>query len=158
MTVPKDVTVAVVEDELAAADAYARRHGWSLAWLKDDLVLLLDGRHPADQSVIRWRADVAGYRAVPPAWSCFQRDEHGAFNSRFPKGGTVPGGVGSIFHSSGVICAPFNRLAFKEHSGPHGDWGGPADWLKVRGNVRATVLAEMIAQIVAHLKYSPGWK
>jgi hypothetical protein len=157
MTVPKDVTIAVVEDELVAADAYAHRHGWTLTWLKDELVLFLDGRHPADQSLMRWRSDVAGYRALPPAWSCFRQDEHGAVSPRFPKDGPLPGDTSSIFHSSGVICAPFNRLAFKEHSGPHADWGGPADWLSVRGKVRATVLAEMIAQIVVHLKYSPGW-
>jgi hypothetical protein len=77
---------------------------------------------------------------------------------RFPKGGTLPGGVQSIFHSSGVICAPFNRLAFAEHAGPHGDWGGPANWLSVRRTVRATNLAEMIAQIEAHLTSSPGWQ
>lgn len=158
MTVPKDVTIAVVEDELAAADAYARRHGWSLTWRKDDLAVLLDGKHPADQSLMRWHADVAGYRAVPPAWSCFQGDAQGAWKRRFPKGGALPGGISSIFHSSNVICAPFNRLAFKVHSGPHEDWGGPADWLNVRGKVRATVLAEMIAQIIVHLTYSPGWQ
>jgi len=159
MTVPKDVTIAVVEDELLAADAYARRHGWSLTWLKDDLVLLADGKHPADQSSMRWHAHLGGYRAFPPAWTCFQREEgKDAFKSRFPKAGSVPGGASSIFHSAGVICAPFNRLAFQEHSGPHADWGGPAQWMNVRGHVRATVLAEMLAQIIIHLKFSPGWQ
>jgi hypothetical protein len=66
--------------------------------------------------------------------------------------------VGSIFHGSGVICAPFNRLAYGEHGGPHGDWGGPLSWLNVRGHVRATALADMLALIIAHLNYSPGWK
>jgi hypothetical protein len=158
MGMPKDVTIAVVEDELPPADAYALRHGWSLTWLRDDLVILADGRHPADQSLLRWHADVAGYRAVPPAWSCFQQEEKDVFKRRFPKGNALPGGASSIFHGAGVICAPFNRLAFQEYSGPHADWGGPADWLKVRGHVRAIVLAEMLAQIFIHLKYSPGWQ
>jgi hypothetical protein len=157
MTVPKDVTVAVVEDELQAANAYVRRHSWSITWQKEELAVLFNGKHPADDCLIRWRAEVADYRAMPPAWTCFQVDDQGATTPRFPKAGTVEGGVGSIFHPSGVICAPFNRLAFKVHAGPHDDWGGPADWLQVRGKVRATVLAEMIAQIVVHLKYSPGW-
>ena len=157
MAVPKDVTIAVVEEEFPPADAYARRHGWTLTWLKDELVLLADGKHPADQRPLRLRGDLAGYRAVPPAWSCFQQEEKGDFRPRFPRGGNLPGGIGSIFHSAGVLCAPFNRLAFKEHSGPHDNWGGPADWLKVSGTVRATVLAEMIAQFLVHLNYSPGW-
>jgi hypothetical protein len=156
MLVPKDVTIAVVEDELDAADAYARRHGWSLTWQKDELVLLAGGKHPADQSCIQWRADLLDYRAVPPAWTSFQHDGRD-YKSRFPKAGSLPGGASSIFHSAGVICAPFNRLAFKQHSGPHADWGGPPDWMKVRGYVRATVLAEMLAQIIAHLEFSPGW-
>jgi hypothetical protein len=106
MAVPKDVTIAVVEDELAAADAYARRRGWRLTWLKDDLVLLADGKHPTDQSSIRWHADLAGYRAVPPAWTCFQQEGKDPFKRRFPKAGSLPGGASSIFHSAGVhLCA-----------------------------------------------------
>jgi hypothetical protein len=160
MTVPKDVTITVVEDELPAAEAYARRHGLSLTWLKDELILLVNGKHPADGGSIRWKADLSGYRAVPPIWLCFKQDANGDYKPCIPKGGTLPGGVGSMFHNPATICAPFNRLAYKEHSasGPHGDWGGPANWLKVRGTVSATTLAGMLAQITAHLKYSPGWQ
>lgn len=160
MEVPRDITIAVVAGELPAADAYAVRHGWRLNWEKEDLALFAEGIHPADKTPVRWKADVTSYRALPPVWSCFQgeiKEEKLAWKPRFPKGGTLPGGVGSIFHSAGLICAPFNRLAFAQHSGPHSDWGGPADWLKVRGKVRATTLAEMIAQIVVDLTYSPGW-
>jgi hypothetical protein len=158
MSVPKNVTIAVVEDELPAAQAYAQRHGWGLTWLRDQLVLLADGRHPADKTALRLHAALEDYRAFPPAWSCFQQDGNGAFQRRFPKGGALPQGAGSLFHPGGVLCAPFNRLAYKEHSGPHADWGGLANWLKVRGHVRATVLAEMLAQIILHLNYSPGWQ
>lgn len=157
MEISKDVTVAVVEDELPAADAYARRHGWNLTWRKEELAILADGRHPADQCGLRFHAELSNYRALPPAWSCLQQDQNGNFNRRFPKGATLPGGGNSIFLNEGVICAPFNRLAYKDHSGPHGDWGGPSNWLSVRGNVRATVIAEMLAQILVHLQCSPGW-
>lgn len=157
MTQPKDITIAVVEDELPAAEAHACRHGWSLTWLKDEQVLLADGKHPADKSFLRLHAALADYRALPPVWTCFQQDGKGAFHRRFPKGGSLPHGRGSLFHPSGVICAPFNRLAYKEHSGPHDNWGGPANWLQVRGTVRATVLGEMLAQILVDLNYSPGW-
>lgn len=160
MQVPKDVTIAVVEGELPAAQAYAARHGWRLDWQAEQLIVLAEGSHPADKTPMRWKADVTSYRALPPIWSCFQGDvKNNEINwkPRFPKGGTLPGGVGSIFHSSGLICAPFNRLAYAEHSGPHKDWGGSAEWLNVRGKVRATTLAEMLAQIVVDLTCSPGW-
>lgn len=161
MQVPRDVTIAVVEGEMPAVEAYAVRHGWRLDWQRDDLALFAEASHPADKTPMRWKADVASYRALPPIWSCFQgktKENETSWAPRFPKGGTLPGGVQSIFHSSGVICAPFNRLAFAEHAGPHGDWGGSANWLSVRGTVRATNLAEMIAQIEAHLTCSPGWQ
>ncbi|HVT70443.1 MAG TPA: hypothetical protein VHF26_22040, partial [Trebonia sp.] len=109
-------------------------------------------------SAIRLHADLAGYRALPPAWTVIPPDATAPATYRFPAGGTLPGGVGSVFHNSKVICAPFNRLAYQQHAGPHSDWGGPAAWLSVRGHVRATTLAEMLAQIIMHLRYSPGWQ
>lgn len=162
MDVPIDVTIAIVESELRAAKAYAARHGWQLGWNKEELIVFADGKHPADQTPVRWQADITSYRALPPIWACFQgagSDGATIWKPRSPKPETLPGGVGSIFHSSCVVCAPFNRLAYKEHGGPHsGDWGGSANWLQIRGRVRAINLAEMLAQIIVHLNYSKGWQ
>ena len=155
--VPRDVTIAVVENELPALNNFAQRRGWSVSWLAVQLAVIADGKHHGDNTSVRVHADVTGYRVVPPAWRFVLPDSIEPKPHRFPRGGTVPGGVGSIFHGKGVICAPFNRLAYKEHDGMHGDWGGPENWLDVRGHVRATTLAEMLAQIVMHLRYSPGW-
>jgi hypothetical protein len=154
--VPRDVTIAVVEDELPYLHAYARRHAWSVAWSPDDLRITAVGIHPGNHDSVHLHADLAGYRAQPPAWT-FVEDPERPGGPCFPAPGSLPGGVGSVFHSHRVICAPFNRLAFSVHSGPHGDWGGPGDWLNVRGKVRATTLAAMLTVIVAHLQYSPGW-
>ena len=156
--VPRDTTLAVVACELPGLQAYAQRHGWSVDWRPEPLVLILDGRHPADGSPVRLHADVTGYRAVPPGWRFISHDGEPPSATRAPKPGTLPGNIGSIFHANGIICAPFNRLAYAEHSGPHGDWGGPAKWLGVRGHVTAKELGQMLAQIVLHLKYSPGWQ
>jgi hypothetical protein len=154
----REATVAVVEDELPALVATAGRRGWAVSWLSDSLALLADGRfRPADSS-IRLHADLAGYRAVPPGWTVIPPDATAPAGYRFPVAGTLPGGSSSIFHPSGVMCAPFNRLAYQHSGGPHGDWGGPASWLDVKGHVRAVTLAEMLAVIAAHLNYSPGWQ
>lgn len=136
--------------------AYAARHGWQVTWRPDDLVIIAEGKHPADGSPACLHGDLAGYRAQPPAWRWTTGEPHHTTVIAIP--GQLPGGISSMFHDNGTICAPFNRLAYKEHNGPHNDWGGPLAWLSVRGQVSATVLGEMLAQIVLHLKYSPGWK
>lgn len=151
-------TIAMVESELVALQAYAARHGWKVTWQPEQLVVLLDGVHPADSSVARLRAGVDKYKMWPPAWR-FLRTEAGREDEvRAPKAGTLPGGVSSMFIDKGVICAPFNRLAYTGHGGPHGDWNGVEKWLEVKGTVSATNLAEMFAQILAHLNHSPGWQ
>jgi hypothetical protein len=146
------VTIATVEDELAAVKAYAQRHGWATAWNADQLRLTCDGKHPADATPIRIIASVEGYRALPPAWTF---EDPASNRSLFPKGGAV-NGKSSIFHGRCVICAPFNRLAYAQHGGPHSNWGGPERWLEVRGHIQATTLASMLASILGHLKASPG--
>ena len=105
MEAPKDVTIAVVAEELPAADAYARRHGWSLTWLQDDLVLLADGTHPADQTHLRLQAKLDSYRAVAARVVIFPAGCYGRLQTTIPGCRRVPGGVASIFHSAGVICA-----------------------------------------------------
>jgi hypothetical protein len=152
--IPSETTIAVVEAELPAMLAYAQRHGWTVTWSSTDLSVLLDGAHP-DGSPIRWHADVAGYRAVPPAWTVAPTASGAAV--RFPTGDALPGGKPSIFHSHKKICAPFNRLAYTQHGGMHGDWGEAVQWLSVKGHVEAKSLAEMLAQIDIHLGYSKGW-
>lgn len=155
--VPHEATKAVVEEaELRPAMAYAERHRWRLTWLPENLTLLADGSHP-DSSPVRLHADLAGYRAIPPAWTFTAPGSTVPRECRFPAAGALPGGTGSIFHGKRLICAPFNRIAYSDHGGPHSDWKGPSLWLNVRGVVRATTLAEMLAVIICHLRYSPGW-
>lgn len=154
MLVPTEATLAVVESELDAVRNYAGRHRFEVDWKPDRLILDFCGRHPANDDPVCIAADLVGYRAVAPEWTVSCPDHAG----RFPKSGKLPNGKGSVFHGKGVICAHFNRLAYAEHGGPHGDWGGPSAWLDVRGNVYADTITEMLKQIVIHLKYSPGWK
>jgi hypothetical protein len=155
---PKNITIASVEDELPALFAFGQRYGWAIKWIPDSLVLLADGKHPADDSPARIHGDVSSYRALPPAWRFIVVDGDTTDKVRAVKSGCLPGGISSMFHDNGVICAPFNRLAYQEHGGPHSDWNGPPRWLEVKGKVSATTLAEMLAQILLHLNYSLGWK
>lgn len=153
MSVPTETTIAVVEAELVVVQGYADRHQLAVDWKPERLQLNIVGKHPANDDAVQIQADLAGYRAVAPAWTVTSPGKDGAF----PKGGTAPNGKGSLFHGNGVICAHFNRLAYKFHGGPHENWGGPDAWLQVREQVYAATLGEMVLQIIVHLNYSPGW-
>jgi len=148
---PPTVVRASVEHELDAARAWAARHGWALHWNPEDLVVRAATYHQAVGRLVEVVGTVDGYRVLPPAW-------------RFVRPGTSEGdrdffpapGPSSIFHGNIVICAPWNRLAYAEHGGPHGDWSGPAAWLQVTGTTLAHTLPDMLAAIDAHLRQSPG--
>lgn len=135
----------------------AERHGWTLDIDAECRRLTASIDHPvAGVGLLQLEADLDGYRAVPPAWR-FVDPETGHVTKRaFPKPGSGPHGSGSIFHSKPVICAPFNRLAYQAHDGPHSDWSGPANWLNVTGHVVAHTLGEMLSVINLHLRVSPG--
>jgi hypothetical protein len=140
-----------------APRARAIRRGWRVAWFPDQMLVKASGVHPANGESVSLQAELIGYRAQPPAWS-FQPPEDRPGQPFFPASGPLPSGGGSIFHNQHrVICAHFNRLAYSDYHGPHGDWGGPVNWLEIRGYARATTLAAMLTVIRAHLKYSPGW-
>jgi len=155
--IPQAVTVATVEEELAGLQCYSTRHGWAVHWVPESLFLHFSGKGTQAVVPLRIVAQVDGYRALPPIWR-FERGGSAEGTACFPIAGRSPTDGGSIFHSSRIICAHFNRLAYKDHGGPHGDWGGPPNWeAAVRPQyVSGLTLAGMLGVILAHLKYSPG--
>lgn len=106
----------LVKAELEALKENAALMGWSLKQV-DDLTFVIG--LPAKDGVdyhLRVRCD--GYPAMPPAWHWFN-PETGDIDGR----GDTPKG-GNFLHSHGVICAPWNRLAYTtvDSRGPHSDW------------------------------------
>lgn len=155
--VPPHVSRAALGAELPAAEALAARAGWRVEWDPDALVLTLQLMHPKLNCHLRLTANCTDYRAVPPAWRFVDPATGDDSKSAWPLGGPVDG-VASIFHGQPVLCAPFNRLAYKTLGGPHGDWVSPEAWLSVSASnmVRATTLGEMLQIIRVHLLCSPG--
>ena len=156
--VPAVTTRAVVAGELAAVLAWtARRPGWTAEFDDDALVLRIGAIHPAAELLLWIEADLHGYRAVPPAWRFLGPADQPEGTAPFPQPGTHPLIQGSIFHTNRVICAPWNRLAFQENGGPHGDWGALTEWTNAAaGYTKAGTLADMLSQIQLHLSASPG--
>ena len=167
--VPPSVTEAVMEFEGPAADAWAERHGWRLEVDRASMHLTASTTHPKDGLPLKLSADLRGYRALPPAWQFVDLETNAPTRHASPKGEPVEVAPGqkraSIFIEHNhlpVICAPFNRLSYKNSNGPHsGDWGDAHNWLSVITNapqdiVRASSLGEMLDVIDLHLRSSPG--
>ncbi|MCO5168171.1 MAG: hypothetical protein M9894_17655 [Planctomycetes bacterium] len=151
--VPREVTLALLEADLPGLEAWAHRHACRLDVDREGLSLKAF-REPV---VVTGALD--GYRALPPVWTV--TNTHGAdlVKKLSASKSPPPGVTSSIFHGSGVICAPFSRLAYKENKGPHGDWGGMANWLNAGApnDVRATTIGDMLQVIWLHLTYAKAF-
>jgi hypothetical protein len=156
--VPAAVTRAVLADEVSAVAAWAtRQKGWEAQTDMDGLRLSARTTHPATGIPLRIDADLDGYPGFPPAWRFVDPSTGQPLPQAFPRGGAIPGISGSIFHSNRVVCAPWNRLAYAEHGGPHGDWGALTNWKSAAPTyTKADTLADMLSQIALHLSASPG--
>ncbi len=148
---PPTIALASVEAELDASRAWAVRHNWTLIWLPAALVLRATTYHVPVQRLVEVTGCCDGYRALPPTWRFVRPGTDETENKWYPAAGQ-----NSIFHANGFICAPWNRLAYAEHGGPHSDWSGAVAWLQVRGVSVAHTLPDMLASLDAHLRRSPG--
>lgn len=106
----------VLEDELTALESIATARGWNLTRPQPRMFHLDMPAKGGDRLYLH--ADVTDYPPKPPAWHW--RDP--ATGTLDPLKHTPKGGA--FFHGSGVICAPWNRLAYKDvdSRGPHSDW------------------------------------
>ncbi|MEQ1945491.1 hypothetical protein ABMA32_24035 [Mesorhizobium sp. VNQ89] len=106
----------LVKVELDALKENASLMGWSIEQI-DDLTFVL-GLPAKDGLTYHLRVRCDGYPAMPPAWHWFN-PATGKIDNRpdTPRGG-------NFLHGNGVICAPWNRLAYKtvDSRGPHSDW------------------------------------
>jgi hypothetical protein len=154
--VPAEVTQAVLSDEQPAIAAWAERHGWTLTIDPNEATVTATTTHPRTEQAVIFHADLSGYPAIPPAWTC--RDNQGnSPAAAYPLPGTSSALPTSIFHTQPVICAPWNRLAYATHGGPHGDWTAVTSWKTAAGEAtQAHTIADMLSALRLHLSVSPG--
>lgn len=156
--IPASETRIVIEPEIRGALAWAERHGIVAAWDADALELRATLVQAGGTTEFRLRGRFDNYRALAPEWTF--TDETWTLVGRlgdFPQPITQPPPLkASIllnFNSKGVICAPFNRLAYASNSGPHQDWSGPEQWLATSDKtsaaqqVRADTVGDMLQVI-----------
>ena len=128
MSVSPEVSRAYAEEELKEAEAWGGARGWSLDWKPEALILNVKMKSAVDGEEYLFEFSLRDYRQYPPSITPIHpmSGERGTRRA-FPSGGR------GYFHPNPVICAPWNRLAYQEHGGPHGDWS-MAGWASNRPN------------------------
>ena len=157
MPVSKQETLAWMDKELSGALALAKRWGFGLDWYPDKLECRATFTQPQTGTPFYLLGEFNNYRELPPCWTFTDA----AFEQRgrgfIPRPHNQPSDFGSVFHSACCICAPFNRRAYKELSGPHGDWGGSAQWLHAAPeSAQAHTLGDMLTVVLRDLRYTQG--
>jgi hypothetical protein len=129
-----------IDAEFGPLEEAAAHHGWLLKRVSVP-VFMLDIK-ARDGTWFSLHADCTGYDATPPAWHW--RDIE---TNLLDQPGSMPAG-GGYFHGNGVICAPWNRLAYQtiDPRGPHGDWT-IGDWRTNPRTGACTTLAAMALRI-----------
>ena len=157
---PERVTVAAISSEIEPAHKWARREGVCLeALLSEKLVRAVFQRAGSDEKFFL-QGFFDGYKAFPPVWEwCDSNWANGGRRELSPESARTPYG-GSMFLDNGtkaVICAPFNRLAFSVHGGPHSNWGELSHWMSAgQGFVQATTIADMLNVIARDFRFTSG--
>lgn len=149
MTVPADVSLEAVQDELTVVAAYAAAVGIIIdtaGLTTTELRFYVtfsnrDGeRFPVEFSCL-------DYPMHPPTVEFVSDDRRQRGNKRlYPQG----------FHPSPCVCMRYNRKAYGELGGPHGDWR-LLDWRLPTGNgLGIDSLALMVSDLDAKIRQSSG--
>ena len=154
--------LANLEEEIAGALRWAQHYKLVPAWDESSLLLTVRLEGQADQFGVREPYLLTGrfddYRVIPPAWKFADpRTGNDIGLSAFPAAGTFPGG--SVLHPNGIICAPWNRLAFKTSENPNGvhdNWGDLSGWEGLEPTyTQARTIPEMLARLRLEVGLSP---
>jgi hypothetical protein len=142
-------TELTVAKEVEALRQNTEIHRWFLE-IRDPITFVL-GLPAKGGSEFVLLAKCDAYKTNPPAWHWYNR-ETGAIDAPCD---TAVGG--SFLHSNGVICARWNRLAYKavDSRGPHAEWQ-IGDWMNQPETGGTRTLAAMAGRIAHELKISFG--
>lgn len=139
------VTDLVFAEQFGHLREVAEHRGWSLKEIDGPgFELMLPAR---DGSHFGLKVLCDGYPQTPPAWRWCHPD-----TGVCDRPADTPRG-GGYFHDSGRICAPWNRLAYKQVDahGPHGDWQ-LSTWMTNPRTGSCTTLAAMALRMAVGLK------
>lgn len=139
------VTDLVFEEQFGQLLEVAVHRQWDLTRIDGPGFIL--GLSARDRSLFFLLVTCCDYPTFPPAWSWYN-----------PKTETchqvadTPRGTGGYFHGSGRICAPWNRIAYRQEDpkGPHKNWQ-LANWISNPKTNGCTTLAAMALRMAVEL-------
>lgn len=140
-------TELILDSQIEDLRQNAELHSWYFKRVDSTTFML--GLSAKDGSDFALLVKCDGYAAKPPAWHWYNRETEAVDAlCDTPLGG-------QFFHSSGVICAPWNRLAYKSEDprGPHGNWN-IGNWMNIRETGGTRTLAAMAGRIAYEFKVS----
>lgn len=143
------MTVAelIFEEQFGHLREIVVTRNWELDQIdKSSFVLGLPAR---DDSYFWLNVDCNGYPTQPSAWHWYNPD-----TGVLDQPPDIPRGS-NFFHSSGRICAPWNRLAYSSYDpkGPHGDWQ-ITNWITNPKTGSCTTLPAMALRLAVELRSS----
>lgn len=142
------VTDLVFNEQFGHLCEVAEHKQWDLARTDGPgFILTLPAR---DRSLFSLNVLCSDYPTLPPIWTWFNRK-----TATCHQPADTPKGAGGYFHGSGRICAPWNRIAYKQvdPKGPHQDWQ-LANWLTNPQTNGCTTLAAMALRVAVELTSS----
>lgn len=134
----------VVAEQLAALQDIVDSWSWKLTECKEEGFTI---GLPASDGRWYWlKIECDGFPEQPPAFHWYDPESEAMDQPQ-----CTPKGKGYL-HSSGVVCAPWNRLSYKKvfSKGPHGDWD-LSNWMSNPKTGGTTTLAAMILRIYVEL-------
>ncbi len=142
MTTATDLIFA---EQFGCLRQIAEKRGWDLTENGDPGFVL--GLPAKDGSRPHLKVTCDGFPGLPPTWHWFN-PKTGAMDQP----ADTPKGNG-YFHPSGRICAPWNRIAYKQvdPQGPHGDWE-LSTWMTNPKAKGYTTLAAMVLRLFVELR------
>ena len=132
----------IVEPQIEDVAQIARCHGWLFERVGERCFRLSSSARDGD--VYQLEVDCDGFPVQPPA---FHWRNPSTGNLDLPADAPRPFG---FFHSSGRICAPWNRLASMP-GGPHTEWVR-SRWREQAETGGTTTLAAMVLRIHRELR------
>ena len=158
--VPIEVVRATLAEpcQIPAAQAVARRKGLELIFDEASLVLWLALDGPATSATearepYLIRGELTDYDFMPPIWTFV----HPTSRANIGKSAYPKPIRSSVLHGNGLVCAPWNRLAYQVNGGPHGDWGELSGWkMAALQHTYATTIPDMVERLVREVRTSRG--
>lgn len=149
MSVSSDISLEAVRAELPVAARYAAAAGLTLdaSALSADSLRFYVTFENRDGERFFAEFDCRDYPLYPPTVEFVSEDrgERGTLRL-YPQG----------FHTTPCVCTRYNRKAYQERGGPHGDWR-LLDWRLPTGQgVGIDTLALMVSDLDAKIRQSSG--